>query len=310
MAVGSYEMYSVPRVWQPSDLEEAWELRRTLGSESCYVAGGTLLRTQWEAGLARMPYHLISLERISALQGIQFQSTSPGHPLLRIGALATLEECRRNSYSKLLAEACRTIAAPSIRNQGTIGGNISSRVGDAIPAMLVLNAGLVWFDGKELVAESLADWLSAGSVARGVNEHRILVGVLADGVEVDVPSSGERGQRITFYHKVGRREAFVPSLVTVAGCLVQQEDGRLNGVRLAVGGGASLAQRLMETEALLEGEEITPELMRQVITQVKAEWSGFEDAFASAEYRQTAAANLIVSELWTMYQRQNGSGEG
>ncbi|ULL14589.1 molybdopterin dehydrogenase [Paenibacillus sp. H1-7] len=312
MAVGSYEMYSVPRVWQPSDLAEAWELRRALGAESCFVAGGTLLRTQWEAGAAAMPRHLISLERISALKGIRVIRTSPPErQVLRIGPLTTLEGVRRNPYSKLLAEACRTIAAPSIRHQGTIGGNVASGIGDAIPALLVLGAELVWFDGGECVTESLEDWLAAAKDSgRNAHDHRILTGLVANGDEIEGGSDEERKRRIVFYHKVGRREAFVPSLITAAGSLRLHEDGRVATAKLAVGGGASTAQRLHETEALLEGKELTPEMMRRVLNGISSEWKAFRDAFATAEYRRTAAANLIVSELWSARRRNNGKRGG
>lgn len=311
MAVGSYELYSVPRVWQPSDLAEAWELRRTLGADSCFVAGGTLLRTQWEAGAAAMPRHLISLERISSLKGIQvIQTAAPGRPLIRIGPLAALEEIRRNSYSKLLAEACRTIAAPSIRHQGTIGGNVASGIGDAIPALLALEAELVWFDGGERATESLEDWLAAKDSVKDAHDHRILTGLLASGDEIDGGSDRERERRIVFYHKVGRREAFVPSLVTAAGSLMLHEDGRVAMAKLAVGGGSSTARRLRETEALLEGKELTPEMTRRVLDCITSEWGAFRDAFATAEYRRTAAANLIASELWSACVRVNGERGG
>lgn len=64
MAVGEYPLPEMrKRVWQPRTLAEAWQLKRTLGEQAVIVSGGTLLRTQWEAGTAIMPGHLISLNR-------------------------------------------------------------------------------------------------------------------------------------------------------------------------------------------------------------------------------------------------------
>ncbi|WP_028547914.1 FAD binding domain-containing protein [Paenibacillus sp. UNC451MF] len=307
MAVGSYDRFAVPRVWRPTSIVEAWELRSKLGADSCYVSGGTLLRTQWEADVTPMPAHLISLEAISELKGIRCQSEAGVDigSMLHVGALTNLEECRHHSGNVLLREACRHIAAPSIRNLGTIGGNIASRIGDAIPALLVQNAELVWFHGKGWIVVRLEDWLSSDENPASASEHAILSGIM---MEASVDGGDNIFEdRKAFYHKVGRREAFVPSLVTVAGCMKVDEEGILQKVRLAVGGGASTAKRLIETEALLEGRRLTPPLMRQALISLNSEWNGFKDAFASAEYRQKAASNLIISELWKMFRLREAS---
>lgn len=57
-----------PAVWMLEELEEEWELKQQFSSDACFVAGGTLLQTQWEKGLD-CPANLISLEKIKSLQG-------------------------------------------------------------------------------------------------------------------------------------------------------------------------------------------------------------------------------------------------
>jgi xanthine dehydrogenase small subunit len=51
-------MVNSPTVWLPDELEEAWQLKKQLGSEACYIAGGTLIQIDWGKGLA-YPTHLI-----------------------------------------------------------------------------------------------------------------------------------------------------------------------------------------------------------------------------------------------------------
>ncbi|UUZ78952.1 FAD binding domain-containing protein [Paenibacillus sp. P26] len=290
MAIGVYEFSSGPQVWRPSTLHEAWELAKTLGEHAEFVAGSTLLRTQWESGLKAMAPHFISLEYVQELHGISLEETGR----VRVGSLARLSECREQKVLPLLAEASRNVAAPSIRRLATLGGNIVSGTGDALPALLVQDAELVWFDGKERRTGSLADWLALkaeGAEERGI---RILVETVVEREQGAVPD----GLRLGFYHKVGRREMFVPSLVTAAGYGLWHRDGSCACVRLAVGGGSSIPRRLLETERLLASRTLNSGQLKQVQQSILEESIGCSDAFATKEYRRLTAANLIVSELW------------
>ncbi|MDQ0200503.1 hypothetical protein J2S10_003692 [Neobacillus ginsengisoli] len=109
-----------PTVWMPEKLAEAWRLKEKFGTDACYIAGGTLLQTQWEKGLD-CPDHLISLERIKEMQGCSIE-TDGSHPVIRLGVLTTIDKCRYPSVLlegyPLLMEAARNIAAPAIRNKG------------------------------------------------------------------------------------------------------------------------------------------------------------------------------------------------
>lgn len=294
MAIGNRIHPSEPRVWQPSGLREAWELRQNLQAASTFVSGGSLLRTQWESGQTEMPMHLISLEGISELQGLRVLGNRGDGVKLRIGSLVRLAACGKQAESRLLAEACRLIAAPSVRNIGTLGGNVASGIGDAIPALLVNDAILSWFNGKGIVAERLESWLAGRRKGKAGEDKRILAEIVLQ----PVPVKGSDTGVMEFYHKAARREAFAPSLVTVAGTGILHQDGSLSELKLAAGGGSSTACRLPYTEALLTGRPLTESLLKQAHDLVKSEWSGFADPFAAAEYRRTAAANLIVSELW------------
>ncbi|WP_165279891.1 FAD binding domain-containing protein [Paenibacillus protaetiae] len=194
-------------VIQPATAEEAAKLLQSLEGEAAIVAGGTLLRTHWEAGTAAIPRYMIDLGGLPGITGITNSDSG-----LMIGAMTPLSVCRASSLIQnafpLLTEACRSIAAPSIRNLATLGGNIVSAIGDAIPALLVYEAVLCWHDGMQEQRELLADWL------RQPRKGRILL-------RVELPFSyteemNSNMKRFTAFHKIGRREAFTPSVVTAA----------------------------------------------------------------------------------------------
>lgn len=281
------EMLS-PAVWLPKSLEEAWTMKQRIGSDACFIAAGTLLQTKWENGSAR-PSHLISLEGIDEMKGISREVVS-GRPVVRIGALTTLGSLLSSSLvlqnSPLVTEAVRGIAAPAVRNRATIGGNIASKIGDVIPALLAADAFVSTFNGNARSIRPLWQWTQEHYNAPITSSNIV--------TQIELPEAGSADY---FYRKIGRREAFIPSVVTVAGCCMRKNDGTITHIRLAVGGGETPPQRLQFSERLLQGVSIRDTVVEEVYSNVLEEFQPVSDAFASAYYRKQIAANVIASEL-------------
>ncbi len=105
----------------PASLPEALERLRDLPG-ACLIAGGTDLVVLMKDRLQR-PSALISLGRVEALKDIRRGSDG-----LDLGAMVSLGLLERRpeverSYPAL-AQALRFLAAPPIRNQATLGGNL------------------------------------------------------------------------------------------------------------------------------------------------------------------------------------------
>lgn len=277
-----------PAVWMPVELKSAWQLKQQFGTEACFIAGGTLLQTHWEKGF-ECPPHLISLEGIKELQGWGEEMVN-GETVIRLGALTTLACCRNHpkllEEVPLLVEAVRNIAAPAIRNKATIGGNIANGFGDTIPALLVMEATLSLFDGKEFHHKTLGDYLVAGN---SLSDSILVCAYLPDKIR-------NRNEGY-FYKKLGLREAFSPSIVTISGCCQFNEKREVESIRLAVGGGSTPFQRLVECEQLLKGSPLSNHQLKKAIQVIKEEFIASTDALFSADYKKTAAANMIVSEI-------------
>ncbi|KAA9005503.1 molybdopterin dehydrogenase [Paenibacillus spiritus] len=287
----------LPAVRRPRSLHEACGLKRDLGSAAVYIAGGTLLRTQWENGTSALPATLIDLRGVPELTGI-----ARGEYGLAIGALTTLSACR---VSGLLAEAApavkeaaRCIAAPSVRNLGTAGGNIASGTGDLLPALLAASAEVELFDGTFRSRLGLEGWLD-GRAEGAHRPEQLLTGVI---LPPAAKAAGER--RFQWFRKVGRRETFTPSLVTAAAAGTILADGRLEGVRIAAGGGSGRPHRLKEAEALLEGAVFSEALLAPLYDAARSGFRTYADPFASEDYKKKTAANLIAAGLW----QELGSG--
>ncbi|RED65983.1 FAD binding domain-containing protein [Cohnella lupini] len=302
MASGYEDKIMSPSVWHPRDTTEAWTFKKLLDSDAIYVAGGTLLRTQWESGLAAVPKHLIDLSSIPGLTGIEKKEDS-----LAIGALTTLGQCRKDpdvlQHSPLLVEAVRSIAASSVRNLATIGGNIVSRVGDSLPVFIVCQAEFEWNTGLSPMTEDASEWVERLQVQLPKASHLL--------TRVHLPLFRETDlvpKRFGAFHKVGRREAFTPSLVTVAINGGMKPDGKIADIRIAVGGGQTIPHRLVAVEKILKGQIPNRELLGEAYHAVMNGYRPKSDPFATDDYRKKTAANLIITEIWKTYSEWADGG--
>jgi xanthine dehydrogenase YagS FAD-binding subunit len=109
---------------QPTSVEDALDLLSQHGSEAWVLAGG-MDTFDWFKDRIKRPKVVVDLGGIDELRGIK---DAQGNGI-EIGAMTTLNEVvnhtRIQSEYKLLADAADHVATPQIRNQGTIGGNLS-----------------------------------------------------------------------------------------------------------------------------------------------------------------------------------------
>jgi xanthine dehydrogenase YagS FAD-binding subunit len=108
---------------QPSSAADAQKLLQQHGDEAWVMAGG-LDSFDWLKDRIKKPKVLVDLSGIDELKGIR--SSGDG---LEIGAMTTLTEIANHPEIKakygVLTQAVEVVASPQIRNQGTLGGNVS-----------------------------------------------------------------------------------------------------------------------------------------------------------------------------------------
>lgn len=278
-------------VKHPLFLEEAFTQKKE--PLDVFVAGGTLLQVHWESG-SPIPKTLINLSLLQDLKGISYQDLGASTKII-IGALTTIAECITHpvlvEHAPLLVMACRNIAAPAVRNRATVGGNIASFVGDTIPALLVLNTEVKLAVKEEIHVMTLWEWLA--------NENQSPFILL----EIMIPISPKDTKH--FYRKVGRREAFIPSILTISGQWQQNNDGKLQFVRIAVGGGNHRPIRLKNVELLLQEGITNKETFYKTILH---EFQSYSDPFVSEAYRKKVAANILMTELANILDEEGKDG--
>jgi xanthine dehydrogenase YagS FAD-binding subunit len=110
-------------LYQPASVADAQKLLEQHGRDAWVMAGG-LDSFDWLKDRIKKPKAVVDLSGIAELKCIR--ATSDG---IEIGAMTTLTEVVKNPIVKekygLLAQGAELAASPQIRNQGTLGGNVS-----------------------------------------------------------------------------------------------------------------------------------------------------------------------------------------
>lgn len=247
---------------RPADAREAQQLLDAWGAHATAIAGGTALQLAWPEGVAP-PRVLVDVSRLPQAQGLRWpDAASDG--VLRIGCATTLAALARDTGLRqalpLLGQALDAIGAPGVRTLATLGGNLGWRHGDCIAALLVLDAAMVQADGT---CTPLADWLAPARPPLAV--------------AVQVPPGPPAG----WFEKVGGREAFSASRLTLAGC----------AGRLAAVAGDLPGRRLHHAEQLLAADAVTPRELADALS-IDLAHAGRVDP-----WRVTAATHLIRARM-------------
>ena len=110
-------------LFQPASIADAQALLSRYGGDAWVLAGG-LDSFDWLKDRIKRPSAVVDLSGISELKGIR-----PRADGLEIGAMTTLTEVVRHPVIReryrILLDAAESAASPQIRNQGTIGGNVT-----------------------------------------------------------------------------------------------------------------------------------------------------------------------------------------
>jgi xanthine dehydrogenase YagS FAD-binding subunit len=111
------------QLYQPTSVVDAEKLLQQHGEEAWVLAGG-MDSFDWLKDRIKKPRVVIELSGVEELKGIRAMAEG-----VEIGAMTTLTNVVQHPVIRqkygVLAQAAELVASPQIRNQGTIGGNVS-----------------------------------------------------------------------------------------------------------------------------------------------------------------------------------------
>ena len=277
-------------LYQPTSVDDALKLLDRHGTDALVLAGG-LDSMDWLKDRLKKPKVVVDLSQIAELHGIKEANGG-----LEIGAMTSLTEVVkhpvvREKYS-ILMEAAELVASPQIRNQGTIGGNVSQdtrcwyyrggwtcyRAGGNIcyaDTPTALNREHAIFDADRCVAVNPSDTapaliaLDARMVIRGPKGERTVDAedyFIGPGIDITRMTVLEPNELLTtiripstmagaqfYFEKVRDRQVWDFPLVNVASAIVYS-GGRIDRARLVVNAVAAKPRRLKAVEASVIGK--------------------------------------------------------
>jgi len=277
-------------LYQPTTIADAQLLLKQYGPDAWVMAGG-LDSFDWLKDRIKRPKVVVELSGIEELRGIR--ATKDG---LEIGAMTTLTEVVTNplireKYS-LLSQGAELAASPQIRNQGTLGGNVSQdarcwyyrggwpcyRAGGNIcyaDTPVGRNREHAILHAERCVAVNPSDSapaliaLDAKFVLRTPEGERVIdaedyfIGPDIDITRLHILRPGDLLTAIRipstwagakfYFEKVRDRNVWDFALLNVASAMVVF-NGRIERMRIAVNGAAARPLRLKAVEAAVRGQ--------------------------------------------------------
>lgn len=234
-------------------LKEAIALSQELGEEAKYMSGGHSLLPMMKLRFAT-PEHIIDISKIKGLSYIKEEGN-----LLKIGALTTQTELEHNPNLKenypIFGDAVWLTADPSVRNCGTIGGNIAH--GDAAndqPALMLALRATIIAEGVDGTKSIPIDDFFHGFYMTALEPGDILT-------EIQIPKTKKNSGGA--YHKVERKVGDYAT-AGVAVHLELDDDGVCQEIGIGLTNVSAVPMRLERGEEILRGKKITDELIEQV----------------------------------------------
>jgi len=277
-------------LFQPTSVDDALALQARHGAKAWVLAGG-LDSFDWFKDRIKRPEVVIDLSQVKELRGVRTAGDG-----LEIGAMTTLTEVVRHPMIRekygILPDAAEAAASPQIRNQGTIGGNVSQdarcwyyrggwpcyRAGGNIcyaDTPTGLNREHAILDADRCVAVNPSDTapaliaLDAKMVVRTPKGERVVdaenyfIGPATDITKMTILHPGDLLTSIRipstwagaqfYFEKVRDRAVWDFALVNVAAAMVMS-GGTIQRIRLAVNGVAAHPVRLTAVEAAVVGK--------------------------------------------------------
>jgi xanthine dehydrogenase YagS FAD-binding subunit len=286
-----HDVMPVFELFQPTTVEDTVALLEQYDNNAWVLAGG-LDSFDWFKDRNKRRQVVVDLSGVEALRGVK-KAADGG---LEIGATTTLTDVANNPLVKesfrLLSQAAALVASPQIRNQGTLGGNVSQdtrcwyyrsgwtcyRAGGNIcyaDTPTAINREHAIFDANRCVAVNPSDTapaliaLDAQMVIRSSGSERVVdaqnyfIGPSVDITRMTVLQPGELLTAIRipaawagaefYFEKIRERQVWDFPLVNIAAAL-KVSNGTISGSRVVVNAVAAHPMRLTAVEDAIVGK--------------------------------------------------------
>jgi carbon-monoxide dehydrogenase medium subunit len=270
----------------PSSVDDAVALLANSSGDARIIAGGQSLLPIMAFRLAS-PTLLIDIGKIPGLRDIRLDDGG-----LHVGALVRWCDIERNAlvaeHLPILKEAVSHIAHYQVRNRGTVGGSLALADPAAeMPCIAVTCGATLTLAGAAGTRKVAAQDFILGGMETDLRPDEILVAV-------QFPR-WPQSRRWSFKEFAKRRGDF--ALAGVAAYADLDDSNRVTRCAIGILGVGTHAQRLGEVEALLQGQELAPDLIARAAAAARAIVDPPDDIHAPRAYRKAITGTLVQRAL-------------
>ena len=280
---------------RPATLEEALVILSQVAEEDGRViAGGQSLVPMMALRLAQ-PAHLVDINGIAALQGIETDRQT-----LVVRALARHAHFQKPAVSgplgPLMATVAQHIAHYPIRQRGTFCGSLAH----ADPASEWCLTAVTL--GGSVMAQSRrgSREIPAGTFIEGPMTTALEPDEMITAVHLPIPDAGSR---FGFYEFNRRAGDFALAMCQI---MFTPEEDRMTGVRLGIGGAEEVPRRLGEVEEMLTGQRLTEKVILSAAERAASMITPLEDIQTPVDYRR----HLVGTSVRRALEATRDSGNG
>ena len=175
-----------------------------------------------------------------------------------------------------------------IQNRATVVGNIcnASPAAHGVPPPLTLGARVKIGSLAGERRMPLRDFIQ-GNRKTALKPGEIVIGVV-------LPANSTSG--VSSFLKLGARKYLVISISMVAS-RIQVSNGCISDAAIAVGSCSLVAQRLLDLESLIIGEEATSDVVDLIKEDHFKNLAAIDDVRATKDYRMHAAKEMVARAL-------------
>ena len=291
-------MYDIQESYTAHSVEEAIALLNK-HEGAMPVAGGTDVIIKIRERKIKRAI-LVSIQDIPELKTI---SLEPDGAIL-IGAGCSFTQTTENTIISekipMLSEACRQVGSPQIRNVATIGGNICNGAvsADSVAPLYALDAELLICtkDGKKM--------LPILKFHTGPGKTVLMPGEILTAIRIPFERYADHGSA---YIKFGQRKAME---IATLGCAVNvsldKNNQHIDDIAIAYTVAAPTPRRCTQTESMLSGMMIGPELYQKARMNVLSELQPRDSWRASLELREQLIKEMVVRAMKQAITRAGG----
>jgi xanthine dehydrogenase small subunit len=271
--------------FRPNNLHEALSLKSNY-PDAMIISGSTDVALRVTKGHEVLS-QLIDLSGVHELQSLQESSDT-----LTLGAGIILSDVHQavKKYFSALHDILSVFGSQQIRNVATLGGNLgtASPISDTLPVLMAYNATII-LQGINAKREISLDDFILGYRKTARKPDELITAVCL--------SKSQHGAIIKSY-KISKRKDLDISSVSAGFRLEFNDDKTVKDIKLIYGGMADCAKHATTIEQFLNGKSWKRQVVEEARLLIHDDFIPISDARGSAEFRITAAKNLLL-KFWS-----------